>query len=86
MLPSPSKFIRYAQNNTLKVINKISFGKSYSKTLDEWHKRFKENINIIKNQSLDDRFIRLWEYYLLSCSAGFESNRTDVYQFTLEKE
>ena len=86
MLPSPSKFIRYAQDNGLKVINKISFGKSYSKTLDEWHKRFKENINIIKNQSLDDRFIRLWEYYLLSCSAGFESNRTDVYQFTLEKE
>ena len=27
MLPSPSKFIRYAQNNDLKVINKISFGK-----------------------------------------------------------
>ena len=33
----------------------------------------------------DEKFIRLWEYYLTSCSSSFTNERTNVYQFTLQK-
>ena len=47
MLPSQEIFIKYAKNNGFKVIDKFSFGDSYSKTLDIWHKNFKSNIILI---------------------------------------
>ena len=85
MLPSPSIFSKYAKNNGFKIIDKFSFGESYSKTLDIWHDVFKSNLDNISRLSFDDKFIRIWEYYLTSCSSSFINERTNVYQFTLQK-
>jgi|TARA_B110000259_G_scaffold95762_2_gene110818 cyclopropane-fatty-acyl-phospholipid synthase len=85
MLPSPSIFSKYANNNGFKIIDKFSFGESYSKTLDIWHDVFKSNIDNISKLNFDDKFIRIWEYYLTSCSSSFINERTNVYQFTLQK-
>jgi len=85
MLPSPSIFSKYAKNNGFKIIDKFSFGESYSKTLDAWHDIFKSNIDNISKLNFDDKFIRIWEYYLTSCSSSFINERTNVYQFTLQK-
>ena len=85
MLPSQEIFIKYAKNNGFKVVDKFSFGDSYSKTLDIWHKNFKSNIETISRLGFDEKFLRLWEYYLASCSSGFINNRTNVYQFVLQK-
>ncbi len=85
MLPSPEIFCDYAKNNGFKVLDKFSFGDSYSKTLDIWYKNFKDNIEDIKKLNFDEKFIRIWEYYLTSCSSSFLNNRTNVYQFTLQK-
>jgi len=85
MLPSPSIFSKYAKNNGFKIIDKFSFGESYSKTLDTWHDIFKSNIDNISKLNFDDKFIRIWEYYLTSCSSSFINERTNVYQFTLQK-
>ena len=85
MLPSPSIFSKYAKNNGFKIIDKFSFGESYSKTLDVWHDIFKSNIDNISKLNFDDKFIRIWEYYLTSCSSSFINERTNVYQFTLQK-
>ena len=86
MLPSQEIFIKYAKNNGFKVIDKFSFGDSYSKTLDIWHKNFKSNIETITKLNFDEKFLRLWEYYLTSCSSGFINKRTNVYQFVLQKD
>ena len=85
MLPSPRIFSKYAKNNGFKIIDKFSFGESYSKTLDVWHDIFKSNIDNISKLNFDDKFIRIWEYYLTSCSSSFINERTNVYQFTLQK-
>ena len=85
MLPSPSVFIKYAKNNGFKVIDKFSFGDSYSKTLDIWNDTFKKNIKSIEKLNFDEKFIRIWEYYLTSCSSSFINKRTNVFQFTLQK-
>ena len=63
MLPSPS-ILPPLPNNGFKIIDKFSFGESYSKTLDIWHDVFKSNIDNISKLNFDDKFIRIWEYYL----------------------
>ena len=85
MLPSQKIFSKYAVNNGFKILDKFSFGDSYSKTLDIWHETFKSNLDEIKNLNFDEKFIRIWEYYLTSCSSSFSNERTNVYQFTLQK-
>tara|TARA_X000000368_G_scaffold393975_1_gene360129 strand:+ start:2033 stop:3205 length:1173 start_codon:yes stop_codon:yes gene_type:complete len=85
MLPSPSIFISYAKNNNFKVLDSFSFGESYSKTLDLWNNSFKKNIDEIQKLNFDEKFIKIWEYYLTSCSSSFINERTNVYQFTLQK-
>jgi cyclopropane-fatty-acyl-phospholipid synthase len=39
----------------------------------------------IAAQGFDERFRRLWRFYLAYCEAGFRSGATDVYHFLLEK-
>ena len=85
MLPSPSVFMKYAKNNNFKVLDAFSFGESYSKTLDLWHNTFKTNVKEIEKLNFDEKFIKIWEYYLTSCSSSFINERTNVYQFTLQK-
>ncbi|MFL2549856.1 MAG: class I SAM-dependent methyltransferase [Gammaproteobacteria bacterium] len=85
MLPSQKIFSKYACNNGFKVLDKFSFGDSYAKTLDIWHETFKSNLEDVKKLKFDEKFIRLWEYYLTSCSSSFTNERTNVYQFTLQK-
>ena len=85
MLPSQKIFSKFASNNGFKVLDKFSFGDSYVKTLDIWHETFKSNLEDIKKLKFDEKFIRLWEYYLTSCSSSFANERTNVYQFTLQK-
>ena len=85
MLPSQKIFSKYACNNGFKVLDKFSFGDSYAKTLDIWNETFKSNLEDVKKLKFDEKFIRLWEYYLTSCSSSFTNERTNVYQFTLQK-
>ncbi len=85
MLPSQKIFSKYACNNGFKVLDKFAFGDSYAKTLDIWHETFKSNLEDVKKLKFDEKFIRLWEYYLTSCSSSFTNERTNVYQFTLQK-
>jgi cyclopropane-fatty-acyl-phospholipid synthase len=53
----------------------------YARTLDAWSERFEEHIDEIREQ-FDDRFVRMWRYYLYSCSAGFKWGDLRVFQVT----
>ena len=59
--------------------------KDYSKTLSHWKNNFNKNWFKIKSKKFDDKFNRLWNYYLDYCETGFTLNRTDVTQFFLKK-
>jgi cyclopropane-fatty-acyl-phospholipid synthase len=84
MLPSIDIFSDRAKSSGLKVSNVYKFGKSYAETLREWRTKFLEAWPELELQGFDERFRRMWLYYLEYCEAGFDGGRTDVVQFTLE--
>ena len=50
-----------------------------------WKYNFNKNWDKIKNNKFDDKFKRLWNYYLDYCETGFSLSRTNVSQFFLKK-
>lgn len=58
----------------------LRFGPDYARTLRLWRERFERAWPEIEQLGFDDRFRRLWRYYLAYCEAGFETGRTDVVQ------
>ena len=59
------------------------FGLSYAETLAEWRRRFNQNWSKIAPLGFDERFRRLWNYYLEYCEAGFREGAIDVGLYTL---
>jgi cyclopropane-fatty-acyl-phospholipid synthase len=60
------------------------FGHSYALTLAEWRQRFIANWPEIEKLGFDDKFRRLWEYYLCYCEGGFEEGAINVGLYTIE--
>ena len=85
MLPSPSVLRKEVQRAGLSVQHSIEFGKSYSQTLRRWFEVFNNKWDNISAMGFDDRFRRMWNFYLTSCAATFESGNCDVTQITLQK-
>lgn len=85
MLPSPQVFRAQAARQGLRVVNELSFGPDYARTLAEWRDAFKEKLPEVKELGFDDQFLRTWEFYFSYCEAGFRADSISVMQFTLEK-
>jgi len=83
MLPSPSVFEREAARAGLRVIERHAFGTDYAKTMALWHQRFLDCVDSLPGLGFDDRFVRMWRFYLSYCEAGFRTGDTDVIQFVL---
>ncbi len=58
---------------------------SYARTLRAWRERFLANVDAVRAQGFDDRFIRMWEYYLALSEAGFAAGLTQDLQIVMEK-
>ena len=61
------------------------FGQDYAKTLKLWAERFEEAWDRIQTFGFDERFRRLWRFYLSYCEAGFGNGRINVGQFQVSK-
>ncbi|MEQ9246458.1 MAG: class I SAM-dependent methyltransferase, partial [Nitratireductor sp.] len=61
------------------------FGLDYAETLARWRDRFLAAWPEIRELGFDERFRRMWEYYLAYCEAGFRSGNVDVTQLTLSR-
>lgn len=83
-LPSDAAFEKAASNAGLRLREVEHFGKSYARTLLEWRIRFHARWPAIAAQGFDERFRRLWHYYLCYCEAGFEEGSIDVGLYTVE--
>ena len=83
MLPSKTHFAQAAENEGLACENMFRFGGDYAITLRHWIARFEEQKEAILGLGFDERFIRLWRFYLSICIACFISRRTDVMQVKL---
>ena len=84
-LPCPSEFRRQARAAGLKVVDELSFGPDYAETLRRWRHKFLAERRQVMNLGFDERFMRLWEFYLCYCEAAFDEANIDVMQFTLQK-
>lgn len=62
-----------------------AFGSDYARTLAEWRKNFWQQIEPIRQLGFDERFVRLWNYYLAYCEAAFAQQQIDVVQLKLHR-
>ncbi|HET9106732.1 MAG TPA: cyclopropane-fatty-acyl-phospholipid synthase family protein [Steroidobacteraceae bacterium] len=61
------------------------FGDSYARTLAAWRERFMASLPQARAQGFDERFIRLWEFYLAYCEGGFRERSVAVAHLLLAK-
>ncbi len=84
-LPSPARFSHVATKNGLEITSAFSFGKDYAETLRRWRLDFNQKHKEMNLLGFDDEFIRLWNYYFCYCEGGFLREKTNVFQFLLQK-
>jgi cyclopropane-fatty-acyl-phospholipid synthase len=82
-VPSPTVLRDAWERAGLERVSEAGFGASYARTLHEWRARFDAASPAIAELGFDERFHRLWQYYLSYCEAGFRSGRVDVSQIVL---
>jgi cyclopropane-fatty-acyl-phospholipid synthase len=85
MLPSEARLREVTQQAGLAWDGVNRFGQHYADTLAEWAQRFEGAWGDIRKLGFDERFRRLWRFYLSYCEAGFRTGRTDVVQLSLAK-
>jgi cyclopropane-fatty-acyl-phospholipid synthase len=85
MLPSPTKLRDVIGRSGLSVVKSIEFGHSYDQTLRRWHETFNVKWDKVAALGFDDRFRRMWNFYLTSCAATFASENCDVTQITITR-
>ncbi len=87
-LPSEARLAPVLAQAGLSETGVERFGGDYADTLAEWARRFESAWTDIarRNAGFDERFRRLWRFYLAYCEAGFRSGRTDVIQMSLSRE
>ncbi len=71
LLPSLESIAKAVAGTQLQIngVEEIGFG--YARTLREWRENVERNVDRIRSLGYDDRFLRLWHYYLTYCEAGF---------------
>ena len=85
MLPSVKALREQLDRADLNEVGNIQIGQSYSETLRRWHDTFNGKWDEIAALGFDDRFRRMWNFYLTSCAATFRYQTTDVVQMTVER-
>ncbi|PIE01447.1 MAG: cyclopropane-fatty-acyl-phospholipid synthase [Acidobacteria bacterium] len=83
MIPSAAQICRAAEKRFI-IEDWHSFGLYYEKTLLEWYKNFTANYHQIQDR-YDERFFRMWTYYLLVSAASFRARKNQLWQVVLSK-
>jgi cyclopropane-fatty-acyl-phospholipid synthase len=81
VLPSARR-IAEASEGVFIIEDWHNFGTDYDKTLMEWHRNFESGWDRLKRK-YDERFRRMWRYYLLSCAGSFRARKIQLWQLVL---
>ena len=82
--PSFSQIITPIEKTGLIVADSETLIRHYDKTLESWLERFLNKKNIVKDL-FDDKFVKMWEFYLASCAAAFRYRDLVVFQLQIVK-
>lgn len=74
-----------AHHTRLRISSATAYGHDYARTLHSWLERFRANTAAVQALGFDERFTRMWNFYLAYCEAGFASGYLDVHQLVLER-
>ena len=85
MLPSPAALRAEIARAGLRLKGSVEFGQSYSQTLRRWHQTFNDRWAEVARLGFDDRFRRMWNFYLTSCAGAFGGGNCDVTQITMTR-
>ena len=83
MLPTPSRIAADAARAGLEVVEQRAFGADYARTLQRWTQAFNAQRAAVQALGFDARFIRMWQFYLAYCEAGFTAGDIDVHHVGL---
>ena len=81
-LPSIRIMVEVAAESGLQLVGLYDFGPHYAETLRRWHTAFQDHWAEIEALGFDDRFARMWRYYLSYCEAAFDQRQVSVVQAT----
>ncbi|MGM0536105.1 MAG: class I SAM-dependent methyltransferase [Pseudomonadota bacterium] len=73
------------RHTSLNVIDLDEIGLHYARTLREWRHRFEASLETVRRLGYDERFIRMWRYYLCYCEGGFLERTIGTCQLLLAK-
>ena len=74
-----------ARATDLTVTHLQELGPDYARTLNDWRSRFLSRLDRIRELGYDERFIRMWEFYLCYSQAGFLERTVGTVQMVLNK-
>jgi len=74
-----------ARSTDLRLNDLEDLSSHYARTLREWRSAFLSNLAKVKEMGFDERFIRMWDYYLCYCEGGFAERFTGVVQLLFSK-
>jgi cyclopropane-fatty-acyl-phospholipid synthase len=83
MLPSQQRFSEESAKAGLIITDTHTFGNDYARTLEHWRTQFEHKLAEVRALGFDEKFIRLWRFYLTCCIASFTVGRTNVMQVEL---
>ncbi len=83
MIPSAAQIVRALEGRFL-IEDWHNFGQDYDRTLMAWHERFERAWPRLSAR-YDERFHRMWQYYLLCCAGFFRSRQGQLWQLVLSK-
>lgn len=86
MLPAPGTLADQVRQAGLRWLGDAGFGAHYARTLKTWNDRFQSAWPGLSRHDFDERFKRIWEYYLAYCEAGFRAGTIDVRQIALARD
>lgn len=85
-LPSVTSLTQVStKHSDLVVRDLFDIGLDYAKTLNEWHRRFNQAEKTVRALGYDDRFVRMWRYYLSYCEGGFLARSISTVHMTFQR-
>ena len=85
-LPSKRNLYDLSSSNGLEIKKYESYGSHYSNTLKIWRDEFLKKWEEISKHGFDNKFKRMWHFYLSYCEAGFKSKNIDLIQFSMQNK
>jgi len=74
-----------AEDTDLQMVHLRDITEDYAETLAEWHRRFNDQLETVRDMGFDERFIRMWQFYLSYCEGGFRERIIGTVQLAFAK-